>query len=107
TSCLLLGSSWNSLIVVAGTMDGELLVTVPSYGAATRAILECHQGMIFGIIRYNEFLYSVADDRSLAVWDASILMDSKGELDQGYGHSSRPYCLCSDADGYIYTGGCD
>ncbi|KAJ1367538.1 hypothetical protein KIN20_028468 [Parelaphostrongylus tenuis] len=118
TSCVLLGSSWSALTVIAGTMDGEILVSVPSSGSTIRTVLECHRGMVFDIIRWNEFLYSVADDRSLAVWDASNLTNSnqfidnissnhKSELDVRYGHSSRPYCVCTDNDGHIYTAGND
>ncbi|VDP02308.1 unnamed protein product [Heligmosomoides polygyrus] len=72
-SCVLIGSSWSDLVVVAGTTDGEILVTVPSSGPLIRAKFEGHRGMIFGLDLDNNKLYSVADDRCLCVWDAGIL----------------------------------
>lgn len=115
-SCVLIGSSWSDLVVVAGTTDGEILVTVPSSGPLIRAKFEGHRGMIFGLDLDNNKLYSVADDRCLCVWDAGILRRlSKGtapvdvvtKLDGQFGHSARPYSICHDSSGNIYTAGDD
>ncbi|KAK6061056.1 CBL proto-oncogene, SH2-like domain protein [Cooperia oncophora] len=42
-SSILVGSSWDHLVVIAGTMDGEILVTVPSTGPSIRAKFEGHR----------------------------------------------------------------
>ncbi|KAK6031182.1 hypothetical protein OSTOST_02670 [Ostertagia ostertagi] len=115
-STIFVGSAWGDLVVVAGTMDGEILVTVPSTGPAIRAKFEGHRGMIFGLDLYKGRLYSIADDRRLCVWDANILdsvpTDSAGVkvlriLDAQFGHAARPYSICHDSDGNVYTAGDD
>uniref|UniRef100_A0A7I5EDJ2 tRNA (34-2'-O)-methyltransferase regulator WDR6 n=1 Tax=Haemonchus contortus TaxID=6289 RepID=A0A7I5EDJ2_HAECO len=115
-SSILVSSSWDDLVVIAGTMDGEILVTVPSTGPVIRAKFEGHRGMIFGLDLCKDRLYSIADDRCLCVWDAKILdsvpTDSAcvkviKKLDAQFGHAARPYSICHDSDGNIYTAGDD
>ncbi|VDL67117.1 unnamed protein product, partial [Nippostrongylus brasiliensis] len=111
-----MGDSWSNLVVIAGTMDGEVLVTVPSSGPAVKAKFEGTRGMIFGLELFDGKLFSIADDRCLCVWDAGILesvftsVSSPrviSKLDGQFGHSARPYSICHDDSGNIYTAGDD
>ncbi|WKY14411.1 hypothetical protein Q1695_000173 [Nippostrongylus brasiliensis] len=115
-SSILMGDSWSNLVVIAGTMDGEVLVTVPSSGPAVKAKFEGTRGMIFGLELFDGKLFSIADDRCLCVWDAGILESLFtsvspprviSKLDGQFGHSARPYSICHDDSGNIYTAGDD
>ncbi|KAL6724578.1 hypothetical protein Aduo_019456 [Ancylostoma duodenale] len=115
TCSSIMGNSWPSAAVVAGTSLGEITVFKP----ASREIrtFAGPDGMIFDMCRFESRLFCVADDRSLSVYDCTSLIstdkrDSDDEMSlvklaQEYGHASRPYAVCTDENGKIYTGGQD
>ncbi|RCN31096.1 hypothetical protein ANCCAN_23129 [Ancylostoma caninum] len=117
TTSTIIGESWASATIVAGTSLGEITVFKPASGQIHT--FAGPEGMLFDMCRYENRLYCVADDRSLSVYDCSSLISSdkkeKGsddeislkKLAQEYGHACRPFAVCADENGKIYTGGQD
>lgn len=79
--------------------------------------------MIFGLAVFNNYIFSISDDRALSAWTnnnkASNSINSKPEvseisgslLDTKFGHSARPSAIvlgdCVDGKVQIFTGSVD
>ncbi|VDN56742.1 unnamed protein product [Dracunculus medinensis] len=89
---LLVGSTWKNIRLIAGTVFGEILISYPSKSPEI--------GMIFGLVLRNNHLFSISDDRSLRIW----CLRKNLHLDCAYGHSSRPFAICTGPSNSIITG---
>uniref|UniRef100_A0A1I7XVP1 WD_REPEATS_REGION domain-containing protein n=1 Tax=Heterorhabditis bacteriophora TaxID=37862 RepID=A0A1I7XVP1_HETBA len=112
---LLIGDSWDKLITIVGTVFGDILIARPSTGSSILRRFRGHTGMIFGLMLSDDKLFSISDDRSLRVWNAFGIEDIQDgeivkdftELSCVYGHCARPFAICRDDGGALYTGGMD
>ncbi|CAI4227026.1 unnamed protein product [Auanema sp. JU1783] len=107
---IILGDSWQNIAVVAGTVFGEILYSEPANGSEVKRKLLGHTGMIFGLHALENLLYSISDDRSLRVWSLEAIKlggEQITEIDSVFGHSARPFAICSSPDNHIYTAGID
>ncbi|VDN17881.1 unnamed protein product [Gongylonema pulchrum] len=95
------GESWNSLRTIIGTVMGDIIISYPSKSSSPAHILSYHTGMIFGLLRKDNRLFSISDDRSLRMWS----LDSWQQLDECYGHATRPFAICDGPGDIIFTGG--
>lgn len=103
-SALLVGSRWDSLLLVAGTVFNQLVIWCTADPAdeagrvQPRSRISGHQGVIFSIcyLESKSILASASDDRSLRLWGIGSLQalpDHIPCLLACYGHQSRVWSI--------------
>ncbi|KAJ7317114.1 hypothetical protein JRQ81_003276 [Phrynocephalus forsythii] len=114
-SAHLVGSRWEALALVAGTVFNQLVVwhvadpTDATGRARPRCRIRGHNGVIFSIC-YSEskgLLASASDDRSLRLWDVGDLRaatDSAPCLLVCYGHQARVWSVKLLSDSILSVG---
>ncbi|MFH4975560.1 hypothetical protein AB6A40_002269 [Gnathostoma spinigerum] len=93
------GCSWADLRSITGTVFGEILISHPGRSTEVEHRLVGHKGMIFGLHICGKILFSISDDRSLRMWS----LEDYCELDEVYGHSSRPFAICGGPLKTLFT----
>lgn len=106
-SALLIGSSWESSVLVGGTVFNQLVlwrprgVTVDNRSQVEKRLLG-HNGVIFSLcyLQSSGLLASASDDRSVRVWHVGSLGGAGGcGVELGtclqvlYGHQARVFCV--------------
>ncbi|XP_012690026.2 WD repeat-containing protein 6 [Clupea harengus] len=106
-SGLLIGSLWDSAVLVGGTVFNQLVLWRPGTGSQEQAApverrLPGHSGVIFSLayLPQSGLLASASDDRSVRVWSLGALggPGGCGELEPLcqhvlYGHQARVFCV--------------
>ncbi|XP_077181049.1 tRNA (34-2'-O)-methyltransferase regulator WDR6 isoform X2 [Paroedura picta] len=103
-SAHLVGSRWDSLVLVAGTVFNQLVIWCAADPAddtgrvRPRSRISGHQGVIFSIcyLESKSVLASASDDRSLRLWDVSNLRELPAHVPcllVCYGHQSRVWSV--------------
>ncbi|XP_065342496.1 tRNA (34-2'-O)-methyltransferase regulator WDR6 [Cloeon dipterum] len=107
-SALLLGSSWDSLVVFSGTVFSEVLIW-GSDGQVWHQ-LKGHKGVIFSISfdKSRQRLLTSSDDRSVRVWqksaDSTWSSCSLEQVQELYGHQSRVWRALPSKFGLVSIG---
>ncbi|XP_048097170.1 WD repeat-containing protein 6 [Alosa alosa] len=117
-SGLLIGSLWDSAVLVGGTVFNQLIFWRPGRGARERAApverrLPGHSGVIFSLAYQPRtgLLASASDDRSVRVWSVGVLGEP-GACGEPvcqrvlYGHQARVFCVRL-AQGGVFSAGED
>lgn len=106
-SALLIGPSWETSVLVGGTVFNQLVLWRPegtkqaSQSQVERRLLG-HSGVIFSLcyLQSSRWLASASDDRSVRVWDVGVLgadggcgVESPTCLQVLYGHQARVFCV--------------
>ncbi|XP_062397068.1 WD repeat-containing protein 6 [Sardina pilchardus] len=106
-SGLLIGSLWDSAVLVGGTVFNQLVLWRPGRGGREQAApverrLPGHSGVIFSLDYqpHTGLLASASDDRSVRVWSVGALggPGACGEQEPAcqrvlYGHQARVFCV--------------
>ncbi|KAL2103861.1 hypothetical protein ACEWY4_000729 [Coilia grayii] len=108
-SGLLIGSLWDSAVLVGGTVFNQLVLWRPGMGTQDRPAsverrLLGHSGVIFSLAYQPQagLLASASDDRSVRVWSVGALGGAGGcgggQLETAcqrvlYGHQARVFCV--------------
>ncbi|KAK2841263.1 hypothetical protein Q7C36_012842 [Tachysurus vachellii] len=119
-SALLIGPSWETSVLVGGTVFNQLVLWRPggtkgvSQSQVERRMLG-HSGVIFNLcyLQSSRWLASASDDRSVRVWDVGVLgadggcgIESPTCLRVLYGHQARVFCVRL-SPGYVFSAGED
>ncbi|XP_017323749.2 WD repeat-containing protein 6 isoform X3 [Ictalurus punctatus] len=106
-SALLIGSHWETTVLVGGTVFNQLVLWRPggtkrdSQAQVERRLLG-HSGVIFSLcyLESSRWLASASDDRSVRVWNVGVLgadggcgVESPSCLRVLYGHQARVFCV--------------
>ncbi|XP_051508507.1 WD repeat-containing protein 6 [Myxocyprinus asiaticus] len=106
-SALLIGPSWDSLVLVGGTVFNQLVLWRPrgsepeGHSQVERRLLG-HSGVIFSLcyLKKSEWLASASDDRSVRLWNVGKLGGDAGCGEESptclrvlYGHQARVFCV--------------
>ncbi|MCJ8734808.1 hypothetical protein PDJAM_G00239600 [Pangasius djambal] len=106
-SALLIGPSWETSVLVGGTVFNQLVLwrpgrtTADSQSQVERRLLG-HSGVIFSLcyLQSSRWLASASDDRSVRVWNVGVLgaeggcgVESPTCLRVLYGHQARVFCV--------------
>lgn len=106
-SALLIGPSWDSSVLVGGTVFNQLVMWRPggtkgdSQSQVERRLLG-HSGVIFSLcyLQSARWLASASDDRSVRLWNVGVLgadggcgVESPTCLRVLYGHQARVFCV--------------
>ncbi|KAK3540294.1 hypothetical protein QTP70_029608 [Hemibagrus guttatus] len=106
-SALLIGPSWETSVLVGGTVYNQLVLWRPGrtkgdkQSQVERRLLG-HSGVIFSLcyLQNSRWLASASDDRSVRVWDVGVLgadggcgVESPTCLRVLYGHQARVFCV--------------
>lgn len=119
-SGLLIGSHWDSAVLVGGTVFNQLVLWRPGTGSENQAApverrLRGHSGVIFSLayLPQGGLLASASDDRSVRVWHVGALGGPSGCGDLEpvcqhvlYGHQARVFCV-RQAQGGVFSAGED
>lgn len=119
-SGLLIGSVWDSAVLVGGTVFNQLILWRPGASGKDQAApverrLPGHSGVIFSLAYLPQagLLASASDDRSVRVWRVGALGGpcGCGELEPVcqrvlYGHQARVFCV-RQAQGGVFSAGED
>ncbi|XP_017578708.1 WD repeat-containing protein 6 [Pygocentrus nattereri] len=119
-SALLIGPSWETSVLVGGTVFNQLVLWRPGgAGANSQAQVERrllgHKGVIFSLcyLQSSGWLASASDDRSVRVWhvgrvggDGGCGEESPTCLRVLYGHQARVFCVRL-SPGQVYSAGED
>lgn len=119
-SALLIGPSWETSVLVGGTVFNQLVLWRPrgtkgvSQSQVERRLLG-HSGVIFSLcyLQSSRWLASASDDRSVRVWDIGVLgadggcgVESPTCLRVLYGHQARVFCVRLSS-GCVFSAGED
>lgn len=120
-SALLIGTSWETSVLVGGTVFNQLILWRPggtkkkdSHSQVERRLLG-HSGVIFSLcyLQSSRCLASASDDRSVRVWNIGVLgtdggcgVESPTCLRVLYGHQARVFCVRL-SPGYVCSAGED
>lgn len=106
-SALLIGPSWETSVLVGGTVFNQLVLWRPgwtkgdSQSQVERRLLG-HSGVIFSVcyLQSSRWLASASDDRSVRVWNVGVLgadggcgIETPTCLRVLYGHQARVFCV--------------
>ncbi|TSO77718.1 WD repeat-containing protein 6 [Bagarius yarrelli] len=106
-SALLIGPSWETSVLVGGTVFNQLVLWRPGgtegarHSQVERRLLG-HSGVIFSLcyLQSSRWLASASDDRSVRVWNVGLLggdggcgVESPTCLRVLYGHQARVFCV--------------
>ncbi|KAI4874539.1 hypothetical protein NFI96_029014 [Prochilodus magdalenae] len=119
-SALLIGPSWETSVLVGGTVFNQLVLWRPGgAGADNQAQVERrllgHNGVIFSLcyLQSSGWLASASDDRSVRVWHVGTLGGDGGCGEQSstclrvlYGHQARVFCV-KLSPGQVFSAGED
>lgn len=106
-SALIIGSRWDSLVLVGGTVFNQLVLwrprgTKPDGQSQVERRLLGHSGVIFNLcyLQKSGWLASASDDRSVRVWNVGTLGGDAGCGEESpaclrvlYGHQARVFCV--------------